>query len=270
VTVARDTMRRDALPRRIEVITATDIARTAAEDVAQLLKKQVAVDVIEFPGLLAGIGMRGFRPQFSGINQRTLVLIDGRPAGASNLAMLDVRGVERVEVLKGPASSLYGSNAMGGVVNLVTRRSAAPSARPRRSATAAGTRARARSAAGGNLTSGTSTSTSRSPRSSARATTGSASGTFFRDRLGDSVAVRIWPDSDLRLSPSSAAARSGRTRSTARWAATCASATTSATRGASTGAWSASTPTASRTPATSSLPGATTARSRTSAAPRPT
>jgi len=40
VTVGRDTIRRDALPRRIEVITATDIARTAADDVAQLLRSR--------------------------------------------------------------------------------------------------------------------------------------------------------------------------------------------------------------------------------------
>ncbi|CAA9292788.1 MAG: hypothetical protein AVDCRST_MAG11-244, partial [uncultured Gemmatimonadaceae bacterium] len=65
----------------------------------------------------------GFRPQAGGIQQRTLTLIDGGPAGAYNLALVDLQDVERVEVLKGPASALYGSSAMGGVVNVVTRRS---------------------------------------------------------------------------------------------------------------------------------------------------
>jgi vitamin B12 transporter len=198
VTVGRDTIRRDALPRQVEVITATDIARTAAEDVAQLLKKQATVDVIEFPGLLAGVGMRGFRPQFSGINQRTLVLIDGRPAGASNLALLDVRGVERVEVLKGPASSLYGSNAMGGVVNLVTRRSRGPVRSTATLGYGSWDTRQGSLSTGGNLTSNIDFDLSLSAfdRASDYRVGG---GNFFRDRLGDSVAVRIWPDS-VRLS----------------------------------------------------------------------
>lgn len=197
VTVARDSMHRGALPRQIDVITGVDIARTAADDAAQLLKKQAAVDVIEYPGLLAGIGMRGFRPQFSGINQRTLVLIDGRPAGASNLAMLDVRGVQRVEVLRGPASSLYGSNAMGGVVNLVTRRSSGP---VRASATLGYGSWDTRQGwlrAGGDLARGLDFDVSLAALERAddyRV----GEGNLFRGLLGDSVAVRVFADSTSR------------------------------------------------------------------------
>jgi outer membrane receptor protein involved in Fe transport len=73
--------------------------------------------------LLAGVGIRGFRPQTGGLNQRALLLVDGRPAGTANLATLDLNSVEQIEVLKGPASALYGSQAMGGVVNVLTRKS---------------------------------------------------------------------------------------------------------------------------------------------------
>jgi vitamin B12 transporter len=126
VTVARDTVRRGAAaPDRCDHPHRHRPHR-GRRRLAQLLKKQVAVDVIEYPGLLAGIGMRGFRPQFSGINQRTLVLLDGRPAGDQQPGAARLRGVQRVEVLRGPASALYGSNAMGGVVNLITRRSEGP------------------------------------------------------------------------------------------------------------------------------------------------
>jgi outer membrane receptor protein involved in Fe transport len=111
-------------PRRVNVITRADIERTAQTSVVDVLKKLAAVDVIQYPSLLAGVGIRGFRPRTGGLQQRTLVLVDGRPSGAYNLALLDLQNVERVEVLKGPASALYGSSAMGGVVNLVTRRSA--------------------------------------------------------------------------------------------------------------------------------------------------
>jgi outer membrane receptor protein involved in Fe transport len=126
VNVTRTTADPLALPQQIEVIGAGQISRATSDDVADLLKKHAAVDVIQYPGLLSGVGIRGFRPQFSGINTRTLILVDGRPAGTSNLSLLDLNAVERVEVLKGPASALYGSNAMGGVVNLVTRRSTGP------------------------------------------------------------------------------------------------------------------------------------------------
>src|SRR5690606_36170832 len=68
------------------------------------------------------VGLRGFRPQYSGISQRTLLLVDGRPAGVTNAALLDLGDAERVEVLRGPASALYGSSAMGGVINIISRR----------------------------------------------------------------------------------------------------------------------------------------------------
>ncbi|HVE78621.1 MAG TPA: TonB-dependent receptor plug domain-containing protein, partial [Gemmatimonadaceae bacterium] len=111
------------LPQRVEVIRRVDLERTPALDPVDALKKLASVDVVQYPGLLGGVGVRGFRPQTGGINQRSLVLIDGRPAGAYNLALVDLAMVERIDVLKGPASALYGASAMGGVVSLTTRRS---------------------------------------------------------------------------------------------------------------------------------------------------
>ncbi|MPY87433.1 MAG: TonB-dependent receptor [Luteitalea sp.] len=110
-------------PQKIEIIDAVDIERTVAADLTDVLKKASGVDVIQYSGVLSGIGIRGFRPQFSGINKRSLLLIDGRPSGVTNLATLQLDNVERIEVLKGAASSVYGSSAMGGVVNVITRQS---------------------------------------------------------------------------------------------------------------------------------------------------
>lgn len=123
VTTKRYPALRTELPQKIEVIGRRDLERTPADELADVLKKQAALDVIQYPGLLSGIGIRGFRPEFSGIAKHTLLLVDGRPAGATNLATIDLNAIERIEVLKGPASSLYGSSAMGGAVNLITRRS---------------------------------------------------------------------------------------------------------------------------------------------------
>ena len=122
ITATRSARDIENVPQQVKVISRKEIDKTIANDVTDVLKKTAGVDVIQYPGLLSGVGIRGFRPQFSGINQRTLLLIDGRPAGATNLATIDMNNVERVEVLKGPASALYGAQAMGGVINLITRK----------------------------------------------------------------------------------------------------------------------------------------------------
>ncbi|MEO6285511.1 MAG: TonB-dependent receptor [Dyadobacter sp.] len=123
VTAARTETKKATIAQKLDVITKDDIQMTPATDLTDIVRKISAVDVIQYPNLSSGIGIRGFRPQFSGLNQRTLLLIDGRPAGATNLSQINLNGVERIEVLKGPASSLYGSQAMGGVINVITRKS---------------------------------------------------------------------------------------------------------------------------------------------------
>lgn len=114
----------DTTPQRVEIINRETIERTPARDFTDMLKKNSSVDVIQYPAnKSSGIGIRGFRPEYSGINQHTLILIDGRPAMTPNLSVVNMDQIERVEVLKGPASALYGSSAMGGVVNIITRKS---------------------------------------------------------------------------------------------------------------------------------------------------
>ena len=122
VTATRSEENIAEIPARVEVIDSHDIEMTAATMLTEQLKKSSSVSVIEYPGALAGIGIRGFRPEFSGITKHSLILLDGRPIGATNLATVLTDNVERIEVLKGPASSLYGAEAMGGVVNIITRK----------------------------------------------------------------------------------------------------------------------------------------------------
>lgn len=123
VTATRAPARADAIPQRVVTITHAEIERTPVNDAVDALKKLAGVDVVQYPSLLGGVGIRGFQPSTGGIQQRVLVLIDGRPSGVYNLALVDLENIERIEVLKGPASALYGSSAMGGVVNLITRAS---------------------------------------------------------------------------------------------------------------------------------------------------
>ncbi|MCE7040835.1 TonB-dependent siderophore receptor [Dyadobacter sp. CY312] len=123
VTATRFETKKEIIAQKINLISKEDMQMTPAVDLTDIVRKMAAVDVIQYPNLSSGIGIRGFRPQFSGLNQRTLLLIDGRAAGATNLSQINLNGVERIEVLKGPASSLYGSQAMGGVINVITKKS---------------------------------------------------------------------------------------------------------------------------------------------------
>src|ERR1700743_3560217 len=74
VTASRSQQLRKDVPQKIEVITARDIAATPALDMTDILKKTAAVNVIQYPGLESGVGIRGFRPEFDGLNQHTLLL----------------------------------------------------------------------------------------------------------------------------------------------------------------------------------------------------
>ena len=127
VTATRNAQRLDEVPSSMEVVDGKVLQETVATSFIDQLKKNASVDVIQYPNGLAGIGLRGMRPNFEfTINPRTLVLIDGRPSGSTSFTTLSPESIERVEVLKGPASSLYGASAMGGVVNIITKRSTGP------------------------------------------------------------------------------------------------------------------------------------------------
>ena len=127
VTATRNSQPRDEVPSSMEVVEGQVLEETVGNTFLDRLKKNASVDVIQYPNGLAGIGLRGMRPNFEfTINPRTLVLIDGRPSGSTSFTTLSPESIERVEVLKGPASSLYGASAMGGVVNIITRRSKGP------------------------------------------------------------------------------------------------------------------------------------------------
>lgn len=122
-TARRVETKLEDVPQRIEVIDSKDIDKTIQNDLTDLLKKNASVDVIQYPSGLSGIGIRGFRPEYGGINRHTVLLVDGRPVSADNMSMITAGSIEQVEVMKGPGSALYGSGAMGGVVNMISRQS---------------------------------------------------------------------------------------------------------------------------------------------------
>ena len=113
---------RDA-PNKVEVISARDILHTPAVHLSDLIKKSTAAESVDMQGMTGGIEFRGFSPGGAGTNTYSVLLLDGVPMGTKNAAATFLSGLESVEIMKGPFSALYGSGAMGGVVNLVTKQS---------------------------------------------------------------------------------------------------------------------------------------------------
>jgi outer membrane receptor for ferrienterochelin and colicins len=132
VSASRQEELRDALHTRVDVITRSRIEETGGhETVGELLR--------ELPGVVTRRGSQttgSAGEQIQGIDSRqVLVLVDGQPivgargikrGGQLDLDRQSSGRLERIEVVKGAASALYGSDAMGGVINLITREPSSP------------------------------------------------------------------------------------------------------------------------------------------------
>ncbi|MCK5915188.1 MAG: TonB-dependent receptor, partial [Deltaproteobacteria bacterium] len=107
----------------VDVIDAEDIKNSSAAFVDELLAEQGIGHIHKYPGSSTRIEIRGFLSPMSneGFSSNILFLINGRRAGTVNLAKIPVTNVERIEIIKGSASAVYGSEAMGGVINIITR-----------------------------------------------------------------------------------------------------------------------------------------------------
>jgi outer membrane receptor for ferrienterochelin and colicins len=114
-------------PVAVRVISRAEIEASGSQDVADLLEQVPGIDV-QRTLLGASVRLRGLDPV------HTLVLVDGqrvvgRKDGVLDLSRIPVDAIERIELVEGASSALYGSDALGGVLNIVTRRaSGAPSA----------------------------------------------------------------------------------------------------------------------------------------------
>ncbi len=125
VTATRSRRSLSGIPASVSVISRSTLEAAPALNTDDLLRSQAGVDVKRVTGMASGIPSRISVRGVPGIN-RTLLLLDGIPLNAAgtgflgtNEAPLDL--AERIEVVRGPFSSLYGSNAFGGVVNVITR-----------------------------------------------------------------------------------------------------------------------------------------------------
>lgn len=109
------------------VITKEEITSSGAQFLPDVLRQVTELNVSQNggKGKLTSIFMRGASPG------QVVVMIDGvkvkgTTAGQFDFANLPVQGIERIEILKGPQSTLYGSEAIGGVINIITKTGAGP------------------------------------------------------------------------------------------------------------------------------------------------
>jgi vitamin B12 transporter len=129
ITAERVEEEHDDTAAAVSVVDEEDIQQRSPADVGELLEEVPGVDVqtMSPAGYGTNVSIRGssdFKP--GGFGNRVLVLLDGRPVNspdthAVDWAALPVFDTNRLEVLRGPASALYGSVAVGGVVQLFSR-----------------------------------------------------------------------------------------------------------------------------------------------------
>ncbi|KAA0257031.1 TonB-dependent receptor [Deferribacter autotrophicus] len=124
VTAERVKGEKSAFTQNIITLDEEEIKSYGTEYVADLLKQLNIGHIHNYPGLSTSVAIRGFRSDTHGIDLRghILILVDGRRAGTGNLAKLLTKNVERIEIIRGPAGIQYGSAAMGGVINIITKR----------------------------------------------------------------------------------------------------------------------------------------------------
>jgi vitamin B12 transporter len=127
VTATRTEVPLNQLTNSLTVITAEDIRERQSELVLEVLRDVAGVDVVQTGsmGTATTVFIRG-----SASNQ-VLVLIDGveinsTTTGAYDFANVTTESVERIEVLRGAGGTLYGSQAIGGVVNIITKKGQGP------------------------------------------------------------------------------------------------------------------------------------------------
>lgn len=129
VTATRTERKENEVPASVTVIDADDIAGRSVESPEALLKNEAGVDLVITAGGVDHVVLRGVPEGFAG--NTTQYLLNGMPVDPVQIAgnrtiwnLISASDIQRMEVVRGPASALYGANAMGGVINIITKRGA--------------------------------------------------------------------------------------------------------------------------------------------------
>ncbi|HWL64037.1 MAG TPA: TonB-dependent receptor [Steroidobacteraceae bacterium] len=123
-SVTGSPQRTSAAPATIEIITAEQIRRSGAVSLPGILRQVSGIDVLQWTASHSDVAVRGYNKAFS---SRLLVLVNGRQIYADHYGYtpwaalpVELGEIRQVEIVKGPNSALFGFNAVGGVINIVT------------------------------------------------------------------------------------------------------------------------------------------------------
>lgn len=121
VTATRTERNLASLPLPIAIITSEAISKSGVTRLNEILFEQTGLLTIPDFGGVEGIQVQGLDASY------TLILIDGVPlvgrsAGTLDLSRISVGNIDRIEIVKGASSSLYGSEALAGVINIITKK----------------------------------------------------------------------------------------------------------------------------------------------------
>jgi iron complex outermembrane receptor protein len=127
VTATRDTEEIRKVPANVSVITAKDIEKSGATSIVEVLDKLESIQFRDYSGNSSQsvIDLRGF----GGDNPfgKTLIMLDGRKMNRPDMSSINwlqipLNNIERIEVVRGASSVLYGDAAIGGVINIITKK----------------------------------------------------------------------------------------------------------------------------------------------------
>ncbi len=125
VTATRTERREQLVPANVSIIDSKQIQQSGAQNVVELLRSQEGTTVRDIlgNGKSASVDLRGFGESGP---YNTLVLVDGRRVNEIDLSGVDwtqipIEQIERIEIIRGAGTVLYGDNASGGVINIITK-----------------------------------------------------------------------------------------------------------------------------------------------------
>ncbi len=112
----------------VQIIQSRTIAQSGSVRLTDILTEQTGLFITNANSSLSvgggifgnGVGVQGLAPDY------VMIMIDGEPltgrqGGVIDLSRITLNDIKRIEIIKGPSSSLYGSEALGGVINIITR-----------------------------------------------------------------------------------------------------------------------------------------------------
>lgn len=121
ITATRTVRQLSSLPMPVTLISKKQIQKTGTTRLKDILIEQTGINFVTDQSGFTGVQLQGLSSEY------TLIMIDGVPlvgrsSGNLDLSRITVNNIKQIEIVKGPSSSLYGSEALGGVINIITEK----------------------------------------------------------------------------------------------------------------------------------------------------